>query len=253
MLIDELIRLATTRIEIEFVERREQFSQDMQWAKSELTLQGLECSGAMQERIVQAITRAFDVRAMLAWQVLSRLLSGQPFSSNPQLSSQLKEQIAKHLRAGCEDLAVQYQWAISLFPGTGAFQSFDDIRERAVAKSSSEIDISLLASRQQPTTGSGDHTVTPIPMLIDTARLSEVRTLQVTGYDLTRLVQLCEELNACYQVGAYHAVIMLTRAILDHVPPLFGYKSFTEVANNYAGTRSFNPTTTSIVDIIAIP
>ncbi len=78
-----------------------------------------------------------------------------------------------------------------------------------------------------------------IPMLIDTARLSEVRTLQGTRYDLTRLVQLCEGLNACYQVGAYHAVIMLTRAILDHVPPLFGCKSFTEVANSYAGTRSF--------------
>ncbi len=67
-----------------------------------------------------------------------------------------------------------------------------------------------------------------IPMLIDTARLSEVRTLQGTRYDLTRLVQLCEGLNACYQVGAYHAVIMLTRAILDHIPPLFGCKSYKE-------------------------
>jgi hypothetical protein len=52
MLIDELVRLATTRIEIEFVERREQFSQDIQRAKSELTLQRLARSGAMQERIV---------------------------------------------------------------------------------------------------------------------------------------------------------------------------------------------------------
>jgi hypothetical protein len=50
---------------------------------------------------------------------------------------------------------------------------------------------------------------------------------------------LCEELNACYQVSAYHAVIMLTRAILDHVPPLFGCKNFAEVANNYAGMKSF--------------
>lgn len=33
---------------------------------------------------------------------------------------------------------------------------------------------------------------------------------------------------------------MLTRAILDHVPPLFGCGSFTEVANNYPdGSKSF--------------
>jgi hypothetical protein len=89
------------------------------------------------------------------------------------------------------------------------------------------------------TASSGAPTATPIPMLIDEARLSEVRALKVAGYDLARLVQLCEEINACYQVGAYHAVIMLTRAILDHVPPLFGCKNFAEVANNYAGAKSF--------------
>jgi len=89
------------------------------------------------------------------------------------------------------------------------------------------------------TASSGAPTATPISMLIDEARLSEVRTLKVAGYDLARLVRLCEELNACYKVSAYHAVIMLTRAILDHVPPLFGCKNFAEVASNYAGAKSF--------------
>ena len=31
----------------------------------------------------------------------------------------------------------------------------------------------------------------------------------------------------------------LTRAIIDHVPPIFGCKSFAEVTNNYGGTKSF--------------
>ena len=82
-------------------------------------------------------------------------------------------------------------------------------------------------------------TANPIRMLINEARLSEIRALRVVGYDLTRLVKLCEELNACYQVDAYHAVIMLTRAILDHVPPLLECKNFEEVANNYSGAKSF--------------
>lgn len=32
---------------------------------------------------------------------------------------------------------------------------------------------------------------------------------------------------------------MLTRAILDHVPPIFKVATFSQVANNYAGARSF--------------
>jgi hypothetical protein len=32
---------------------------------------------------------------------------------------------------------------------------------------------------------------------------------------------------------------MLTRAIIDHVPPIFGAKTFNEVASNYSGTKSF--------------
>lgn len=32
---------------------------------------------------------------------------------------------------------------------------------------------------------------------------------------------------------------MIVRAIVDHVPPVFECKSFGEVANSYAGSRSF--------------
>jgi hypothetical protein len=34
-------------------------------------------------------------------------------------------------------------------------------------------------------------------------------------------------------------MILLTRSIIDHVPPIFGCKNFAEVANNYPGSRSF--------------
>jgi hypothetical protein len=50
---------------------------------------------------------------------------------------------------------------------------------------------------------------------------------------------LCEELNECYRTGSILAIILLTRALIDHVPPLLGFTSFNEVANNYAGIKSF--------------
>src|SRR5205823_11912271 len=53
-----------------------------------------------------------------------------------------------------------------------------------------------------------------------------------------KLVRMCEEINICFTGECYLAVAMLTRAILDHIPPVFGVDTFTKVANNY-GTKSF--------------
>lgn len=74
-------------------------------------------------------------------------------------------------------------------------------------------------------------------------RLEELRALKSADFDFTKLIRLCEEINWAYANGSYFSVAMLTRAILDHVPPLFQVRSFSEVANNYAGGgRSFKET-----------
>lgn len=73
-------------------------------------------------------------------------------------------------------------------------------------------------------------------------RIAELRSLQAPTFDLCKLVRLCEELNVTYEAGAFLATAMLTRAVLDHVPPLFKVATFAQVANNYGGTRSFKDT-----------
>jgi len=79
----------------------------------------------------------------------------------------------------------------------------------------------------------------PNPMLfVAESRLTELRSLPSTIWDFSRLIRLCEELNIAYQHRCYHVVAMLVRAILDHVPPLFGKNNFAGVASNYGG-RSF--------------
>jgi hypothetical protein len=66
-------------------------------------------------------------------------------------------------------------------------------------------------------------------------RMEALRRIEHVEFDCTRLVCLCEELNACAAGRHAHAVILLTRAILDHIPPVFGVSSFAEVASNYGG------------------
>lgn len=73
-------------------------------------------------------------------------------------------------------------------------------------------------------------------------RIAELRLLQAPTFDLSKLVRLCEELNIAYEAGAFLPTAMLTRAVLDHVPPLFKFATFAQVANNYGGTRSFKET-----------
>jgi len=78
-----------------------------------------------------------------------------------------------------------------------------------------------------------------IASYIDETRIKELKRIQNKKFDLTKLVRILEEINLCNQKGCYLATIMLVRALLDHVPPIFGCKSFSEFANNYKGQRSF--------------
>ncbi|MCF7802697.1 MAG: hypothetical protein K9N46_05515 [Candidatus Marinimicrobia bacterium] len=75
---------------------------------------------------------------------------------------------------------------------------------------------------------------------IDEGRLAELRAIQSDEFDLKKVIRLCEEMIVCHQKQCYLALAMLTRSLLDHVPPIFGYKKFTEVANNFSGSgKSF--------------
>lgn len=82
----------------------------------------------------------------------------------------------------------------------------------------------------------------PLPIdVVDPQRLTALRAIAThnPAFDLRKLIRLLEELVLCMDQRAFFAAAMLTRAIIDHVPPLFGCDTFKEVSNNYAGTKSF--------------
>lgn len=71
-------------------------------------------------------------------------------------------------------------------------------------------------------------------------RITELNAIDNPEFDLRKLCRLCEELNSSYSSGSYFATLALARSIIDHVPPIFGCKNFSEFANNQAG-RSLKP------------
>ena len=69
-------------------------------------------------------------------------------------------------------------------------------------------------------------------------RINELKTLGQNRFDTTKLILLCNELNVCYDANCFYATVFLTRAIIDHVPPVFDKTKFSEVAGGH-GSRSF--------------
>ena len=75
---------------------------------------------------------------------------------------------------------------------------------------------------------------------VDQKRIMQVSSLKSKTYDSSRLAQILWELNLAYKNKCYISCLILIRAIMDHVPPVFGVNNFTQLANNYnVGGRSF--------------
>ncbi|QFG79256.1 hypothetical protein F6A13_12000 [Acidithiobacillus sp. 'AMD consortium'] len=67
-----------------------------------------------------------------------------------------------------------------------------------------------------------------------------MKDIQKEKFDTAKLCQILVELNRAYAGQSFLSCAFLIRSVIDHVPPIFGLNSFTEVANNYAGGgRSF--------------
>lgn len=75
---------------------------------------------------------------------------------------------------------------------------------------------------------------------VSAQRISELAGIPRGPFDTVKLRRLVEELNAAYAEESYISCIFLVRAILDHVPPIFGETNFSGVANNCSGSgKSF--------------
>ena len=70
---------------------------------------------------------------------------------------------------------------------------------------------------------------------IDISRIAELKSIKSDKFDLSKLIKLCEEINSNYSAQNYYSVALLGRAIIDHVPPIFGHEKFNQVAAQHGG------------------
>lgn len=68
-------------------------------------------------------------------------------------------------------------------------------------------------------------------------KIESLRSVKQTKFDLTKLVGFCNELNDNYSKGNYLSTSLLLRAIINHIPPIFGHTNFEQVASNASKTK----------------
>jgi hypothetical protein len=77
------------------------------------------------------------------------------------------------------------------------------------------------------------------PQYVDQQVIEAIKAKDGTSrFNVTKLLTLIDELNDNYGRGRTYASHMLLRAILDHVPPIWGQPHFDAAVSNYAWSRT---------------
>lgn len=65
---------------------------------------------------------------------------------------------------------------------------------------------------------------------ISDSNIRELQRINHDKFDLTRLIRYCKEVNDNFKLGNYSSVAFICRAILDHIPPIFGEPNFESIS-----------------------
>ncbi|MEX2693637.1 hypothetical protein [Rhizobium mongolense] len=73
---------------------------------------------------------------------------------------------------------------------------------------------------------------------VDPTRVLALQAIGNGPWDFARLIELCREINIAAANRCHLSTAMLLRTIINHVPPVFGFATFAELANQYGGAKS---------------
>jgi hypothetical protein len=68
-------------------------------------------------------------------------------------------------------------------------------------------------------------------VFVEPSLIEDLRKSSNKKQDLTKVVRFCEELNSSFSSGNYLASTLLIRALLNHIPPVFGHTTFQQVVS----------------------
>lgn len=59
-------------------------------------------------------------------------------------------------------------------------------------------------------------------------RIEALKNIKNDSYDLSRVIRFCEEINSNFKNKNFYSIAFLIRAMIDHLPPIFGKANFAD-------------------------
>ena len=148
MLDNKVSDLVDRMTRVQFNERQGQLQHDIALAQSQMAARGLGRSGAIVQRVYELCSRDVEIRTLLIWQTLVRVLSQVGVRYSDDLATDLKQEIRKYL-SSILDYANDCLQKIVQQIGIGMATSLSDVREQAFMKVDAEIDLFVLSLLRQ--------------------------------------------------------------------------------------------------------
>jgi hypothetical protein len=148
MLDSTITDLAARMISVQFDERKEQLERDIALVQARFSARGLGTSNLVIEEVHNLCARDIELRALIVWQNLHRVLSQVGIAASPQLGAELKQEIFRYREIIYSPPHDALQKVVRNI-GIRMADSLTDARDRAVAKVDAEIDLYVLSLKRQ--------------------------------------------------------------------------------------------------------
>jgi hypothetical protein len=72
---------------------------------------------------------------------------------------------------------------------------------------------------------------------VDLQIIEQLQLVKNSRFDMSKVIRFCEELNSSFNSGNYLASALLLRALINHIPPIFGHTTFQQVVSQVSKSR----------------
>lgn len=220
-------------------EREAILEQKIQEARNDLAARNMSSSSPAAHAIIKLYADELKARCGAAWDSMKKLFEKQGILFSEEHAQGIKDKINDLIKSETKMLsglaqATLERMRLENHRGEAA-QKLALARSASISRIDAEFNIYIASEH---VSGVAIRAVTE-RAYIDEGRIKELRAIHSEEFSLVRLIRLCEEINVSHRYGSNMSVIMAVRAVMDHVPPVFELSTFSEVANNYKGSRSF--------------
>jgi len=222
------------------VERKDTLQNNISKTLGNLQSHNMVNSSVAVTEVSAVYAEELKLRSFAAWESIKVFFEKGNITFNKNDAKEIEELLKQHILNEEKNLSREVQSRFTQMIGPLDFKNSILI---AIASSKNTIFPKISAElnfyTDSKSTNNTSIKVNERDDYADRNRIEELKNIVNQGFDLTRLIKLCEEINIAHRNDCFMSIAMIMRAIIDHIPPIFSVSSFPEVANNYGGSKSF--------------